>query len=342
MPLPAHAQEAPAVPVYADPDRKAPRLAYVRGPAECLSEEDFRREVAIWLDGRDHFDSTAPDVLSVRFEKGGAGYHGIVTYTDANGVTEPPDVQTSDNCEVLARWVALSASGFIPRRLTRAAVRDPAAARPPPCSSCETSPPGPWVPPVLPPQRFEPRRPPEKEMDVTIGLSGLVLMTAGFTANVGPGFGLMADVRYGWFSFGLEARGIFPGRVYAREPIFPDDPTKATREQEGDLSQWTVALVPCGRWKYLFGCVVGQLGGIVHQDALAMDVSFNLNLGPRLGVEVPITERFAIFGFGDALFATQLMVVNYNIDNDVPAANTRWVQSPVSGFFGAGATVLFK
>src|SRR5689334_8662428 len=80
---PASAQEvAPSVPVYADPHRKAPRLAYTRGPAECLSEEDFRREVAIALDGGDHFDPTAPDVLRVRFEKVQGGYRGIIEYTD--------------------------------------------------------------------------------------------------------------------------------------------------------------------------------------------------------------------------------------------------------------------
>ena len=47
--------------------RKGPRLVYSRGPAACLSESDFRDEVAIILDGVDHWDATSLEVVDVTF-----------------------------------------------------------------------------------------------------------------------------------------------------------------------------------------------------------------------------------------------------------------------------------
>lgn len=180
-------------------------------------------------------------------------------------------------------------------------------------------------------------------MDVTIGLTGFALLTAGFSANAGPGAGLMADVRGQTLSFGFEVRGIFPSIVYAREPIYPDDPTKKTREQELDLSQISVALVPCARWKYLVGCGVAQLGVTFLKDTLEMTTTAAFTFGPRVGVEVPITERFALFGFGEVLFVGQGVETLYSIDAPgAPAANVKWRQSIASGFFGLGLTTTFK
>jgi hypothetical protein len=326
--------------------QKAPRLSYARGPAECLSEDGFRDEVAIALHGADLFDESAPDVLRVWFEKVPGGYRGTLEYTDADGRKEPPKPQSYYNCEILGRMLGTSASYYLRRRSGTAAPDVPPPAAPPQvpptappaaeplrCSLCVPS------QPALPRSRCEP---PPDDMDVTIGLTGFALMTAFYTANVGPGVGLMADVRGELLSFGLELRGIFPGRVYANEPIYPDDPTKQTRVVELDVSQVSAAAVPCVRWKYFVGCGVAQLGATMLKDTVQMSTVTTFLFGPRLGFEVPITERFAIFGFGEALFIGQGAGVRYDIDNDAPAANTRWGQSIASGFFGLGLTTTFK
>lgn len=178
-------------------------------------------------------------------------------------------------------------------------------------------------------------------MDVTIGLSGLVLMTAGLTANVGPAFGIMGDIRYDWFSLGLELRGVPPAVAYAAEPI-PGKKQNLPRV-EIDVSQWTALLVPCGRWKYLVGCAVAQAGLLYVQGPIDGGAHPNITFGPRLGFEVPFAERFAVFGFGEALFMAYGAQATFNLDAPgLPAPNVTWKQSIVSGFFGAGLSVKFQ
>jgi hypothetical protein len=54
-------------------------------------------------------------------------------------------------------------------------------------------------------------------MDLTLTLSTAFLATAGFTADVGPALQIAGGLRRDWFSFDLEARVVFPSKVYARE-----------------------------------------------------------------------------------------------------------------------------
>src|SRR5262245_7099626 len=83
--------------------RRGPRLVYARGPAACLPESAFRDEVAIDLDGVDHFDATSPDVVDVKFEKIPGGFRSTLVYTDAAGKPASPTVKTYWNCEQLGR-----------------------------------------------------------------------------------------------------------------------------------------------------------------------------------------------------------------------------------------------
>ena len=116
VPASAQQQHNAAKPAREDDDRKGPRLEYKQGPAECLPEEEFRGEVAIAAhDGIDHLHDDSPDVVRVSFEKVRGGYRATIEYTDATGAKDVPEVQTSYNCEILARWVASSVSNTIPR-----------------------------------------------------------------------------------------------------------------------------------------------------------------------------------------------------------------------------------
>src|SRR5690349_15260580 len=89
--VPVRAQGAPKAtrPPPNDP-RRGPRLEYTRGPAACLSESSFRDEVAIVLDGVDHFDATSSDVMSVKFEKIAGGFRGTLVYTNVAGQPANP------------------------------------------------------------------------------------------------------------------------------------------------------------------------------------------------------------------------------------------------------------
>jgi hypothetical protein len=107
------APKTAAKPPANDP-RKGPRLEYTRGPAQCLSEQSFRDEVAIILDSVDHFDDQARAVARVKFEKIPGGYRGTLVHTKADGKQQTPTIKTYYNCEILGRWVAGTASGLIP------------------------------------------------------------------------------------------------------------------------------------------------------------------------------------------------------------------------------------
>lgn len=332
---PARGQEVPSGGVDARP--KAPRLSYKQGPAQCLPEDLFRAEVAIALDGGDYFDDTAPDVVRVWFEKIPGGYRGTVEYTDAKGNKDPWIVKAGPLCETLGRWVGGAASDYIPPHLWRKAPAEPA-----PCPVCVPSKPAAWVPPVLPPQRLDhpsPRRP--EDMDVTIGLSGLALMTAGFTADAGPGFGIQGDVRGEVFSLGLELRGVLPARTVASNVI--PGTVRGTDALEFEISQWTALLMPCARWTILVGCGVAQGGILMWKTPYQEGTLPVLSFGPRVGLDIPL-GMFGVFGFAEALFAAQ----QNGIDFGKPAtegfgpANVEWTQSIVSGFFGVGASVRFQ
>lgn len=186
-------------------------------------------------------------------------------------------------------------------------------------------------------------------MDLTIAISASALMTAGFTADVGPGFQLGAEVRGDVFGLGLELRGVLPGKVYAREPIPPEivrypNPGGATYPQEFDVSQFTALLVPCFRFANLFAaCGVVQAGALIVQTRAATDVDEVVSFGPRFMVELPLGDAFGVFGFGEALFTPDTGSILLGIPGGgQPAPNVQWTRSPVSGFFGAGLSLKFQ
>lgn len=318
------------------------RLQYARGPAGCLSEIDFRREVAIaGQTGEDRFGADGPGVLRVWFERLPDGrYRGTVRHTDAAG-EKTETVELHSNCEVLGRWVALDAYYYLPAQPEPAA--DPAPQAPLPLPA--------WSPPPLPPQRFPPPALPApslldafsrlvRSMDLTIGLSGLVLMTAGYTDNVAPGFGIGIDVRSEYFSLGLELRGVLPSKAVARDLLIPG---KARPPVEFDVGQLGALLVPCARFaKYFAGCAVLEPFWVTAQVSDATDFIPGFAVGPRFAVEVPLGDRFAAFGFAEALFAVASAGEKFSTPpNDPTVPGVLWDQSIVSGFFGVGLAVKF-
>lgn len=337
-----------AAPAGVDP-RRGPRLLYHRGPLRCLSEASFRDEVAILLDGTDHFSTSSPDTIAVRFEMVPDGFRATLTYTDAQGRASAPVIRHYWNCEGLARWIASAATDYVPPPPKPPAppLPDvPACEVRPACGSPRLHPwparvPLPSVPPGL--ETYEVVAPPLslldrlKQMDVTIALSGLALLGIGVTENVNGGFNLGADVRGQILSLGIEFRGMPPSRVYARERI---DPTAIYSVSHGDVSEWTGLLVPCARYKWFVGCAVAQ-GGVLLWQGATQAAAPVLNFGPRIGVEIPIGDRFGICGFGEALFRAVRPHVDLIFSDvpDLPPANVRWSSSPAVGIFSVGVIV---
>lgn len=332
----ARAQQLPPVqPAPDDDPRRGPRLEYTRGPAECLPEDQFRSEVAIAAhDGIDHLHASSPDVVRVWFEKIRGGFRGTVEYTDKTGAKDPPQVHTSDHCHLLARWVASTVSDTIPRPPAPTCPPCPAPSCPT-CRVCGTSQPSPPCP--LPP------KPPPWRMDLSVGLSTYVAMSAFFSSNVGPVVAVAGEVRGEVFGVSAELRFVIPSAAYAGEPV---PGTTVNYPVDFDLGQVSGLLVPCARYKYFVGCGVAQLGALLWQTSVASGMGVSFGFGPRLGFEVPFAERFAAFGFGEVLLSPSPAVFNFVLpppnDPDGLPGNTRWKQSVASAFFGAGVSIKFR
>jgi hypothetical protein len=179
-------------------------------------------------------------------------------------------------------------------------------------------------------------------MDLTVTLSTAFVITAGFTADVGPALQLGAGLRRDWFSIDLELRGVFPGKVIASAQLDPENPREP---RPFDLSQLSGQLVPCARFaSYFAGCGVVGAYTLITQDR-TQGTSFYPGwiIGPRFAVEVPFAQRFAVFGFAEALFAPLGAAQEYR---DVLAKEDSpgilWDLSIVSGFFGVGVSVKFE
>ena len=328
-----------------------PRLSYST-TAGCLDEETFHHAVAFFHRGADPFDPNAADELRVKFMKVRGGYRSIVQKIPAQGAPWPEEESTGATCAEVFQDTARLASMRVPDRPkpAPAPVAEPAPTDlvpppeppvPPPDPIASKAPsPAPVSPEPFPPasRTKESTRP----MDLTITLSAAALLTAGFTADVGPGIQIGAGLRRDWFSIDLEVRGVFPSAAWARAPILPDKPTNP---QHFDLSQLSAQLVPCVRFAtYFAGCGVVGVYTLIAHNSLATVFPLGFSIGPRFGGELPLGDTFALFGFAEALFAPGQPFVGYR-DPSAPgkddAANVVWRQSLVSGFFGAGVSVKF-
>lgn len=330
-----HAQEAPA-PTLTKP--WGPRLEYHTAPG-CPDEETFRHTVAIFFEGVDPFDVDAAEVVRVTLQKIPGGYRGTVQKIPAKGDPWPEEESSGRTCVEVFHDAARVASMRVP---------DPPKVDAPPPPVAPPPPPPDPVPSPLPPvaatsEPLAPRhekKPPS--MDLAISLSAAVLMSAGFTADVGPGVQISGGVRRDWFSLDLELRGVFPSKVYAREPVDPKQPTYA---REFDISQLTAGLVPCVHFAtYFAGCGVAQAGMIVVQTPVETRLLASVSFGPRLWLEYPFADKFAVFAFGEGLFPVAPAGFGFRTGgpNGEPSPNVIWSPSVVSGFFGGGLSLRFK
>jgi hypothetical protein len=252
----------------------------------------------------------------------------------------------------------------LPAQTNPAVTADPVPSAPPPppfspvpaAPKLAASP----APPPLPPENLRPlSQPPSPcffcgifKMDLAILLSGFGLMTIGYADNVSPGFQVGAELRSAkdendLFRLSLEIRGLLPSTVTARTSTVEGEtgPVDRSRWRTRDLSQVTALLVPCLRWKYFLGCAAFEGGAIFSQEKLGLDTHFTWGIGPRLGLDVPLSQRLSVRAFGEAIFIPG--PVGFYDDNPISPGtkalnNVFWEQSVVSGFVGIGMSVKFE
>jgi hypothetical protein len=152
-------------------------------------------------------------------------------------------------------------------------------------------------------------------------------MSIGYGLDVGVGVAIGAEWRpIESFSAGLELRGIAPSKVEQWGSAEPRLQLKAT--------MLTGLLSPCARWKVLMGCAALE-AGTVYFDTNPTTWWPRVALGPRVGADVPVGERFSVRVVGDLLFPL--------LRNQVqPAPSAITFEDPVvSGFVTAGVAVTF-
>ena len=180
-----------------------------------------------------------------------------------------------------------------------------------------------------------------------IGLQGFVLLTGGLFADPGAAFALGVDLRGKapddpWiptYSFALEGRFALPGRVDASEQVNPGP----TYPKTFDVGQITALFVPCARWKYLFGCAAVQGGMYYLTDSEYEPVTSGaFAVGPRLGGRLPLGDHFALFAFGEVLFAPVRIGFRPREPPGEPDPNVWWLPSVAQGYAAAGLEFTFE
>ena len=346
----------PAPPEPTPPFPLRMRLEVVRaaGAEACPSREDLENRITVLLGGEGPpftEDATAKLVMTLEPEPDGRGYRGRNEIHTGGGAPYRREMGPLRDCSELASSLALSfvvywqtvtaaarLAATVPEGAAPSSSPSAQAPRPSPAArvSEPSSSPGPALPPAwLPVCKFfiggycVP-------VDIySLGLSTGLIMTLGYTSDPGLGVFLGAELRpIEPFSFELQLRGILPARVVASEPIDPSRPYGTPKEP--DFSSVAMLLVPCFRYSYFLGCVVGQFGFSVFNTPAGAAIGQSIGAGPRLGVEVPFLERFAVRVWGDAIF--EIPPVTYTLED----VNLEWKQSLVAGFLGAGLVMSFK
>lgn len=174
----------------------------------------------------------------------------------------------------------------------------------------------------------EGRSPPEPAWRPVLAAGGLIGLE--LAADPAPGFWLAGEVRSSRWSFGLEARGLFPTRVHT-----------LAGGATVDLAGTSGVLSPCVRWRWLSGCALVELGGLwVAGPGVpgggATGVLFGL--GGRGRVDVPLAAGLEARVFGDV---TGHVLGFAGRGTDEGGAYTFDAPRRVSAFVGVGLAKVF-
>jgi hypothetical protein len=298
------------------PHRPSVRLEYERkkGAESCPDETSLRAHVAAQL-GRDPFTPEGAWRVAASVARRGAGFVATMEAFENDGKTWSPDPIVDPSCarlvnEILALSIAIELS------------EPPAAAPPAAPPVAATAPP---VDAPTPPVEDHPLPEPEEGMRLRLAFGAGVEMGVGATAS--PVFALAVGVRWPIVSVALEGR--------------TDLPLTGTGEGGAPIQTHVVAGAMLGclhlRSLYAYGCgelALGvQRGGDARSPAGYPSTAYAA-VGGRLGLEIPVTPRFAVHLAGDVLAALNPIAIRSNL-------HTIWQSSPVGGLAQGGLVAYF-
>ncbi|HEY8038517.1 MAG TPA: hypothetical protein VIF15_01935 [Polyangiaceae bacterium] len=306
------------------------RLTYVRGPGaeKCPGEQAIRAAVSTRL-GYDPFFPWAHDTLFVEVTRGGGAFHVEIKMVDQDNLQRGARslaVKGSD-CAAVVDAMALTISLTI----DPSSIAGPTAPPPPPPPE-PPAPPPPAPDPAPEPPRDAPAPPPPPPEAVQAHLGVTAASALGSSPGLAAGGAAFVGVRWRALSLDVEARGDLPA-------------TGAGNTAGVRVQSWLLAgsVVPCLHLGVGYACVVasgGSLTATAVQGVTSPQTSGGLWLavGPRLGVELPLSDSFALRGYGEILVTP----VKTELDlGSRPPTQQVYTFSPVSGGVGIGVAWRF-
>jgi hypothetical protein len=301
------------------------RLVYVRGPGaeQCPGEPAVRAAVAARL-GYDPFFAWARDALFVDLTRAGGAFHVELKLVDADNLQRGARSLTvkGTDCSAVVDAMALTISLTIdPDSLTRGTPPPPPPPPEPPAPPPAPPPPEPAPAPVPPP--------PEESPPIHAHLGAAFVASDGAAPGIAFGALAFGGVRRAALSLDLE------GRV--------DVPASGHGDSGVVVRSWIAAasLVPCVHVGWAYGCGVASAG---WQTATAPEVgaprtggAFWAAAGPRLGLEIGLSPRWALRAWTEVLWTLErnsLAVVSYD-----PSSVYRF--GPLSGDLSLGLAFRF-
>jgi hypothetical protein len=304
------------------------------GSAACPDEAALRERAADSFDFRDPFvpqGSAAGSRMRIEVTRAPGVYRGTIAVLGAGGEVAGVSTEQHVNCDALV-WVLAHRVGLA---VLRRPVRPPA----PPSVPVAPPPVAPAAPPAgsPPPRRCDERciedlarrisamRVTIPAYTVTAGAG--VLTTAGFSADLGPGFWVGAALQRRWFSLGAEARGFLPA------PAVTFDLGRAS-----EISSISGLLVPCLRWRIFSGCAAIEAGVMFYKlpsPLGTIDRAF-FGLGPRAGVDVLIDRALVFRVFADLIFRPVTPTFSVLLWGGEGAPLSTWKTPATSGVLSLG------
>lgn len=308
------------------------------GAAACPDEAALRERAADAFDFRDPFvprGASASGHMRIEIERATSGYQGKVLLVDEAGATLASSAEEHADCDALVWLLGHRVALAILRRSGQGAP-DPAISKPisdPQLAVVRI--PVPLHDPPVPcdarcaetlAKSLAARAEPPRETVFSLTAGGL--LTAGWTADVGPGAWIGGAARAGSFSLGLELRSTFPARTLTFD---------ADRSASGTTV--SAAAIPCAHWKILAGCIVVEAGAflfLVPSPRKPIVPDALLSVGPRLALDLPIAAGFSVRAAAELAVHPYLPIFTVRVTNEPDSPVKRWTTPLASGAFGLG------
>jgi len=312
-PLAARAEAPPPLPRFV-------RLEYIHPAGKGCPEQAVLEDAVLVAARRDPFNRVAPALLRVTIAPHGHLYAATLEVRDGDGGviwTRPFDPLSSCGS-------AVQAAGFLMGSL----LRDPPPAPAP--SPAPVPPPA----PAVPLKREAPAPPRSEPLRLNLGIaSALAIRTTAPEA----GFNLVADA-------GLRVRSFsIAGEFRWTPPEVADVDTAGLARVH--VMQFSGGVVPCGHFRALFYCGVGQVIAVVGMGAPGVDprsvTTPSAATGTRIGVELPLPvwgRRFAVRLSADVVVTLLDVAFHFGDPMEANAMSTppAWTSPRLVLGFGAG------